>query len=290
MAKTSIGLKQGKRIWELSPAKRLAFLAEGLPMILDSAQGCWEASQTLIGAPREAEILAGFAEEEAAKILILMDVVRCPPALLRNRLPVMMNWFYSHLARLLYAEAQRWRPSDIDELRRYVDESRKGHDLEGYAGEYIMPNWHLFQRESQLYVDIAASESAELHWSAPLHSDALFPDMKPDALELAEAFAALGLFSVRGLKAVAEVWGAVAFTGIEGYGERRRLTQALLARIIAEKLPAHMAEQAHVDRLYGRWQLPMYHLDFQLIDVPLEELKEAQEAMLHAEMGVGPYG
>ncbi|MER9185932.1 hypothetical protein [Mesorhizobium australicum] len=51
-----------------------------------------------------------------------------------------MAWFYDHLARLLYIEAQDWRPTDLNELRTYVDQQRRSHYLEGHVGEYILPN------------------------------------------------------------------------------------------------------------------------------------------------------
>lgn len=76
-----IGLHQAKRLCQLPAPDRLALIAEGLPIILESAQGFWKASQQLSELPREANVLEGFAEEEAAKVLILMDVVRCPPKL-----------------------------------------------------------------------------------------------------------------------------------------------------------------------------------------------------------------
>src|SRR5439155_17953231 len=100
-----IGLHQAKRLCQLPEQKRLAFVAEGLPIILDSARGFWEASQQLEARPREAKVLEGFAEEEAAKILILMDGVRCPPKLVSSKLKRIIGWFYDHLARLIYAEA-----------------------------------------------------------------------------------------------------------------------------------------------------------------------------------------
>ena len=42
-----IGLHQAKRLCQLPEQDRLAFIAEGLPIILDSAQGFWKASQQL---------------------------------------------------------------------------------------------------------------------------------------------------------------------------------------------------------------------------------------------------
>ena len=78
--------------------ERLVFLAEGLPIILESAHGLWAASQQLSTMPREADVLRNHAEEEAAKVLIVMDMVRCPKKLCASKIGVMVNWFYDHLA------------------------------------------------------------------------------------------------------------------------------------------------------------------------------------------------
>ncbi len=62
----------------MSAAGRLAFISEGLPIIHTSVMNSWSASAELREKPREARVLAGFAKEEAAKVLTLLDVVRCP--------------------------------------------------------------------------------------------------------------------------------------------------------------------------------------------------------------------
>jgi hypothetical protein len=143
-----IGLHQARRLCQLDESARLAFIAEGLPVILRSAQGFWTAAEQLQTHRREAKVLEGYAEEEAAKILILVDAVRCPPKLVASRLNRIVGWFYNHLARLIYAEAVSWKPTHLAELREYVDRQRRGHYLEGNAGEYIAPNWAVYQRES----------------------------------------------------------------------------------------------------------------------------------------------
>ena len=101
-----IGLHQAKRLCQLPERERLPFIAEGLPVILDSAQSFWKAAQQLKDYPPEANVLEGFAGEEAAKILILMDVVRCPPKLVESKLNKLIGWFYDHMARLIYAKPQ----------------------------------------------------------------------------------------------------------------------------------------------------------------------------------------
>src|ERR1700693_4570393 len=103
MRKLDIGLGQGNLLCQMKHDDRLDFLAEGLPIILDSARGFWAAAQQLSALPREADVLENHAEEEAAKILIVMDMVRCPQKLAASKMGAMVKWFYDHLARLIYA-------------------------------------------------------------------------------------------------------------------------------------------------------------------------------------------
>jgi hypothetical protein len=266
--------------------ERLAFIAEGLPIILASAQGFWNASLQLSKNPREADVLEGFAQEEAAKILILMDVVRCPPKTISGRLGKLIDWFYSHLARLIYADAVAWKPVNVAQLREYVKPHREAHYLEGSMGEYIVPNWAVYQRESKLYADIEAYEDGGPGWSEPKGHSSLLPNFKPRALVLAESMAALGLFTADGLRATSDIWQHVEFKDTETSRDAARLTQELLQRLLDLGLPTSAAEQEHVNSLYNDWQLPMYDFDLSIINIPLDELKERQEMLYISEVNI----
>ncbi|MEH2513680.1 hypothetical protein V1291_005034 [Nitrobacteraceae bacterium AZCC 1564] len=280
-----IGLHQAKRLCQLPERERLLFIAEGLPVILDSAQSFWKAAQQLSNHHREAEVLRGFAEEEAAKILILMDVVRCPPKLIASKLGKLVDWFYDHLARLIYAQAVTWKPMHLAQLREYVDRRRRGHELEGYAGEYILPNWTVYQRESRLYTDIEAYQDGSLGWNSPCATyrsssaaglTSMF-DRTPHALRVAEAMQHLGLFTVQGLRATSEIWGSLEYREKENHLDGEKLAEQLLTRAKDEGLILDTAQQAHAATLYREWQIPMYNLDLSLIPVPFEELLAEQE-------------
>jgi hypothetical protein len=269
---------------------RITLIAEGLPILLASAHGFWSAAESLRDRPREAEVLEGFADEEAAKILILIDIIRCPKRLVAARVGPMVSWFYNHLARLLYSDAQSWRPTDVSELQSYLNEQRKGHYLEGYVGEFIMPNWGVFARESVMYADIAGHEDGSASWNDPNYLRQPDPapssfTMKPKALETAEALHAVGAFSPRGLIALAEVWGAVEFKDTIGASASDQLIRAMLERYFAEDLPLEHACNEHVRRLRRGWQMPMYNLDFRLIEVPLADLEREREAAYMNEFG-----
>ncbi len=270
--------------------ERLDFIAEGLPIILESALGFWIAAGHIEQRPREAKVLEGFAEEEAAKILILMDIVRCPSGLTASRIGLMVARFYSHLARLLYAEAQRWKPIHVSQLREYIDEQRKAHYLEGYAGENIVPNWNISRRERQLYADIEVYEDGAPMWNRPTGHASGFRRLKPVALQIAESLSGVGVFSSKGVRAASDIWSAVEFKASENWQDSENLTRRLLEKLIADNLPSEEASDNDVSTLYHSWQMPMYNLDFTLIDVPLAELEETRDSMLWAEAGYSSSG
>ena len=99
-----IGMKRGRVLPNLPQPKQLDVIAEGLPILMKSAGDLLEASKALVEHYRAAAILKGHAMEELAKILILIDIVRCPQKLRPSRIGPMMAWFYDHLARLIYID------------------------------------------------------------------------------------------------------------------------------------------------------------------------------------------
>lgn len=287
MPRLNIGLRQARRLSHMAHDERLAFIAKGLPIILESARGFWIASREIKDRSREANVLAGFAEEEAAKILILMDIVRCPRKIVSSKVGTMVGLFYDHLARLIYAEAVDWKPMHVAQLREYVDMQRKAHYLEGSVGEYIVPNWNVARRESQLYADIEAYEDEVPGWNAPSGTAYLFPSFVPSVMRLVEALSAVGVFTGPGVAATAEIFGQLEFKDAEHHGDEERLTEQLFTRLVAENLTTEAASQDHVGELYRTWQLPMYNLEFKMVDVPLEELERERDGLLWAEIG-GP--
>ena len=288
MAKVTFGNKQAWVLCNLDPAARLDLIAEGLPKILQSAEGFWAAAVRLAGT-RESRVLEGFAEEEAAKILILMDLVRCPSPRVAQTCGAVIRTYYSHLGRLIYADAQGWKPVNVRELRSYVDKGRRAHGLEGYAGEIIMPNWSRYARESAMYADIEVHENGIPIWNQPHVFGSGGPTMdEPLVLRLARALDAVGAFTRRGIQAVSDVWSSKLFTDAESYDDNRRLVQQLIERLESEGLVRSHATPELVRPMQGYWQLPMYDLDFRELPVPLEDLKAEQEAALWAEIGHYP--
>ncbi len=275
-----IGLRQGFRLCNMPADKRLKFIADGLPIILESARSLIKASRALKEFPREAEILERQAEEESAKILILIDVIRCPPKILASRMGHMMKWFYDHLARLIYAKAQSWKPTNVAMLQEYVDTSRQSHYLEGEYSEYILPNWELFSRELALYADVICDENADPTWCSPLQTAApeLFAHLDPISYVLAEGLEAAGAFTETGLRIMRDVWGRVEFSKDQEWSPADEQFREMVEKLDAAGLVNEdRLTEDHVRNLRNNWQLPMYHIDFASISVPLEKLRERRE-------------
>lgn len=285
-SKITFGNRQARALCSMSHATRLDFIAEGLPIILGSAQGFWNAACRLKDDSREASVLEGFAEEEAAKVLVLMDLVRCPSAQVNARIGrIVRKIFYDHLARLIYAKAQSWRPVNVAQLQEYIDTERQGHYLEGGMSEYIVPNWALYSRESTMYADIEVHEDEQPRWSDPRHWSGIAMQMQPLALQLAEALSALGIFTRRGLQATSDIWGQVDFVDKEGPAEARDLARLLAEQLELNGLVTEAADESHVRSFYNLWQLPMYNLEFGKIEVSMEKLVAEREAAFWSEVG-----
>ena len=200
-----------------------------------------------------------------------------------------MQWFYEHLARRIYAEATGWRHVDFEQLRMFVNSSRKAYYREGSLGEYILPNWHVFTRERILYADIQAGEDGDLSWSNPADSVIGFVaasrgETPPFSLLVVEAMSALGIFTPMGIKATSEIWGKVEFARHEGPADKEALLDELVSRLIQEDLPGKGATKEHVSTLHNYWQLPMYNLEFDLLEVSMKELQAKRDAEVEDEL------
>jgi hypothetical protein len=280
-----IGMKRGRVLPNLPQSKQLDVIAEGLPILMKSAGDLLNASKALDKHHRAATILQGHAMEEVAKILILIDIVRCPQKMRPSRIGPMMAWFYDHLARLIYIDAQHWKPENVKHLQEYVDHHRKSHYLEGAIGEYIMPNWTTWSRESMLYADIFTEEDGEPIWNEPDAQASLYDYYDPIPWQVCQALHDMGAFTRSGLDIVSSVWSQTEFVDDKHWKYTESLTYEMLKALERAGLISEAARDEQLDALYFRWQLPMYHIDFKRIEVPLAELQAERDAKFWSEVG-----
>jgi hypothetical protein len=226
-----IEMRRGRILPNLSQPKQLDLIAEGLPILMKSAGDLLAASKALVEHPRAATILEGYAMEEIAKILILMDIVRCAPKLRPSRVGPMMGWFYDHLARLIYIDAQHWKPVNSAQLQEYVDRHRKSHYLEGAVREYIIPNWTTYSRESLLYADIVTHEEGEPMWNEPDARAPMFGCGEPVPWQVCKGLRDLGAFTRAGLDIASSIWSQTDFLDTHHWSDARRLTGEMLVAL-----------------------------------------------------------
>ena len=121
-----------KDLLRLSDDRLFEEVATGIRYIIGHAEGLESIAVRLIaiGEHRGAAIVRALAEEESAKVLILVDLVRCPRNDRDGRSRTVAA-FSDHLAKEIYADSCGWRPVDFAEVRRIVNRERRPYYLDG---------------------------------------------------------------------------------------------------------------------------------------------------------------
>src|SRR5882762_4667116 len=110
-------------LFQLSPEQFITTVAQGMPLIHENVMTLWNEAQEIgrLGNRRAVGILQLFAEEEAAKMMLLFDAVRCPRPN-QTQFQKMIKGFGEHLAKGIYARYYGTRPVDLNEVREIVDQ------------------------------------------------------------------------------------------------------------------------------------------------------------------------
>lgn len=187
-------------------------VAEGVARITENATSLDESAARLHqGADfRASGIMQGFAEEEAAKVLILIDFIRCP-AIPKWRKQTLKH-YYGHVAKRIYAMACTYpRIATFDELCKFVKEESRPVYLDGPNWvDWIFPNSVSWERQQALYVDYVrdiTEESGEHWWTTPYTPDSVGLEYEtPDCIKLSWALSKVGASSPDGLVEIARIW------------------------------------------------------------------------------------
>jgi hypothetical protein len=95
----------------------------------------------------------------------------------------------------------------------------------------------------------------------------------------------MGAFTRSGLDIVSSVWSQTEFVDDKHWKYTESLTYEMLKALERAGLISEAARDEQLDALYFRWQLPMYHIDFKRIEVPLAELQAERDAKFWSEVG-----
>lgn len=160
-----------------------------------------------------ATLLGSFADEEAAKVLILIDVVRCPQSDAKARARTLKRWS-NHLWKGIYARACDWRVASLSDLESYINQEMQPFYLDGPLGvDWILPNEITSERERQIYVDLvediseSGQDNREAYWVTPEDFTSSMISYRTSAcVELALSLHAHGISTESGLQHVAAIW------------------------------------------------------------------------------------
>lgn len=262
-----------------NPEARIAMIAEGLELLVENVATLDAGVEVL----RDAEskrglwVLAGQADEEAAKILILLDLMRMDPRDQRA-MTRQLQRFHQHLARCIYVEMVHMSPANFLEVHAIVESMRPSHYLDGPNDvDWIYPNQLLAERERRLYVDLI-SEDKRQRWTTPAQDEALgFGGPSAAVRDLVRSFARLGLTSAAGLALVAETWSGRDVEDETHWGAIVTINSEIAEALVDRGLLTAHAEQADLDRLVSGWGFPLGALDLSQLEVSPAELHEEQE-------------
>ena len=118
------------------------------------------------------KIVRELAEEEAAKVLILIDLIRCPLSE-KQRREITAERFRNHVPKRIYAMACSYVPfNTFQELSAVVETESLPYYLDGpNNADWIFRNEILASRERQLYVDYVeeiTEGSGDCFWLPPI--------------------------------------------------------------------------------------------------------------------------
>ena len=238
-------------------------VAAGIPLIVENAESLNEAAQRLYSAQeyRASEIIRGFAEEEAAKVLILLDALRCPP---ERRLDT-LKCFDFHLAKRIYALTCSF-PNILSfgELGDLVAHERQPYYLDGpNSVGWIFTNSITTERERTIYVDYVrdiTETSGGYGWSAPDKRDThIGPYRQPESVELCCALCEAGAKSSDGLAVIAESWRGFV---LEKDTCRKELRDVIVSMLTGLLGGGHgTANQPAMSLIVSSWSFPLWPFD-----------------------------
>ena len=261
-------------------------VAVGIRHVMDAVNELDAATRKLYEAGHRypARVLGTLAIEEAAKVLVLIDAVRCPRTRQKERSRA-LGYFYDHLAKGIYAEVCHWYPADFAEAMHHVERERREHYLDGPNDvDWIFPNTITQQREDNLYVgyirdDTEEDGPAERYWTPPrgdAHIDLTFGyPATPPVIDLARALHQVNATTPRGLSVVAEVWRPVDIHPDMHITELIELNGRML-KVLENRglLSPALTEVYSVVR--NKWIFPLWPLDLRILKVEKKTLRETR--------------
>jgi AbiV family abortive infection protein len=280
------------RLIELKQEQRFPVIGEGLTRLGDHVAGLAQSVSVLKGANdvRGAAALDVICTEEAAKVLILLDMARSMHQ--QKELTKACKYFYDHLARGIYAYVHEANPSLYSEVEGYVEDCRPSHYLDGpNDADWIFRNDLQRRRDTALYVDYEETEPAKYQWTG---GDPDLVHVPQRITRLVLAMRTTGMLTEAGARAVALVWKNSSFDKSTRWEYCRVRNTQVLRSLMTEdtELTPTLVEACGI--VEQKWTFPLTQLDLSLDkSTTIEELREQQRShynrMMMDEYGAEDY-
>ena len=269
-------------------------VAEGVEHIIASVKEIDAAAHRLKedGYDHPARLLRNLAKEEAAKVLILLDVVRCP----KNR-PTdksrTLSYFHSHLAKGIYAQVcGRGTWWFFKDLREHIDRERRNLHLDGPNGyDWIWPNDITFSRICDIYVGYYRDTTEEggqanRFWLSPNNNggpnfDIWLSRTAPVVL-VSQALHDIGATTQDGLSLIANTWRSVDLHDDMSCHELFEFNNKTLESMCKNNVLVDSTGDIN-SLICNYWTFPLWSLDLRQKDVKKKSLREKsrREALGH---------
>ena len=257
-------------------------ISEGIPLIVENAVSLDETARRLHQDKefRVSEIVRGYAEEEAAKVLILIDLVRCPRDQLKRR--EIARRFYGHVAKRIYAMTCCFpNIRSFKELCELVEQELRPYYLDGpNSVDWVFPNSILAEREQSLYVDYVrdiTDEAGDCYWNTP-YSPPSSPLQyeTPECVKLSKALSETGANSPKCLAIMARIWRGFK---PDSETDRKRLWDLIVLTLdqLTKAGQAVGGDPITSSLIIKSWSFPLWSLTITEPRASPEELNELRE-------------
>lgn len=238
-----------------------------------------------------AAILQALAEEEAAKVLMLLDIARSNWGD-QKEFHSFGKFFYSHLARGIYVAVYETKPADQDEQRKYADLLRRNRYLDGPLGfEWIFGNSITTKREQIIYVDYVEDPEGKSDWISPqgrygsaTESISYGGDNSSVIVSLVHAMEKIGMLTEENLEIIRETHSTTRITEDSHWQELRQANATFISKLCLDEGLKPFGEY-----VVEKWIFPMFSFDLNPIESNEQSLRREQELRSASEFGYGEH-
>ncbi|HEY2565588.1 MAG TPA: hypothetical protein VGI44_17900 [Acidimicrobiales bacterium] len=270
-----------RRVLNLPRAQRLKVVAQGLDLLTEHVAKLHDDLLHLVEGDRlrSAVVVDALASEEAAKVMILLDLVRIGWAD-QEAARRQIARFYNHMARGLYVRLVDGKPGSLSEVRGYANALRQSLYLDGPNDvDWIFRNEILADREDSLYVDYVSTEG-KCFWVTPASRDD-YPALRPSLIiEVVIALRRVGCTGFDGLEIIAKAWHGIEITNDTHWQTVASINREIINRLHREGLFTPDVTTRDISLVREHWTFPLTAVDLEEIKVSPASLQAKRDQWL----------